>query len=113
MKSKQCYILLNTMDATNIYTCEMVAIYKTSCTMFPEHFEFSCHYNCKFDLGTNDATSNLKQHSAQFRVPSEYFDPLMCTISSSLTVKSLKRSQEKCEDFLAFWNNLELLTRSL
>lgn len=113
MKSKQCHRLLNTMDATNNYTCKMVTIYKTSCTLFPEHFQLSRHYNCKSDFGTNDVTSNLKQHSAQFRVPVEYFDPLMRTISSSLTVKPLKSSQQKCENFLAFWNNLELLTKSL
>jgi len=69
--------------------------------------------NASLTLVQTMLTSNLKQRSAQFRVPAEYFDPLTCTISSNLTVKSLKSSQQKCENFLAFQNNLELLTKRL
>jgi hypothetical protein len=51
---KQFHTLLNTMDATNNYTCRRVTIYETSCTLFPKHFVFTCHYICKTAFGTNN-----------------------------------------------------------
>lgn len=73
MKSKQCYILLNTSDATNNYICERVTIYKTSCTLLPEHFQFSCDYKCKFDFGTNDVNKQLKTTLSTIPSPSRVF----------------------------------------
>ena len=86
---KQFHTLLNTMDATNNYTCRRVTIYETSCTLFPKHFVFTCHYICKTAFGTNNVTRNKNtMHNSQS--PYSTLILLCISISSRLIYSHLK-----------------------